>query len=259
MDPAQILCQLCARKAEDDVPFYCCACAQNLLYESRIQIAGALLSKETAYRGAETAIKGNIGLQSTTDRGVATKSDPRHAAPVEHQPTEYGAFTQRTNRPLSESSKLREELVNTKAEVTRKKATLARRKDALQSAQQELVRQEKAILEPLNDSVKQAEAKWNAVHVRTSDVRMFLCKEIASLYGLLARKRRRGGEGHDEYLLGQIPIIDLRDLNCESVVRIYQLRLILLSRRSSSDYCFRRPNGALCIPCCSLSLHSTSS
>jgi len=47
----------------------------------------------------------------------------------------------------------------------------------------------------------------------TLEARVFLCKEAAQLYGLQQRKRKRGSSENDVYVIEEILIADLRELN----------------------------------------------
>ena len=56
-------------------------------------------------------------------------------------------------------------------------------------------------------------------HATISASRIFLCREAASLYGLRQRRRRRGGSTREDYSIGGIGIVDLRDLNSTAFPR----------------------------------------
>lgn len=119
----------------------------------------------------------------------------------------------KTQTLVSHVEALHEEIQSIKSEIAARKARLLRRRSEFTSAKQELSRSQASAVEPVNKSIKRTEHRWDVMHNKTAESRLFLCREAAMLYGLQQRKRKKGGLGRDVYLIGGVPIADLRDLN----------------------------------------------
>ena len=119
----------------------------------------------------------------------------------------------RTQEFVSHVEALREETQDIKSGIAARKARLLRRRSEFTSAKQELSQSQASAVEPVNKSIKRTEHRWDVMHNKTAESRLFLCREVALLYGLQQRKRKKGGIGRDVYLIGGVPIADLRDLN----------------------------------------------
>ena len=108
---------------------------------------------------------------------------------------------------------LRQETQNMKADIAARKARLLRRRSELASAQNEHSHSQAVSQEPLEKSIRRTSHRWDILHAKTAESRLFLCKEAAHLYGLQHHKRKKGLRGRDIYTIGGTPIVDLRDLN----------------------------------------------
>ena len=118
-----------------------------------------------------------------------------------------------TQSVLSHIEALREETQKIKSEIAARKSRLLRRRSEFTSAKQELSQSHASAEESVDKSIKRTEHRWDVMHSKMAESRLFLCREVALLYGLQQRKRKKGGLGRDVYLIGGVPIADLRDLN----------------------------------------------
>lgn len=209
-------CDICLRSSSARLSFNCITCAQNAVYEPRIQLVQTLLQKEALGKEVER----NIAVVSTGSKNKtssAAKSTENHSSWVLEQTCgEQVASNERTQVILTHIEALRKETDDMKIEIAKKKAKLLKRRSDLKSASDESMQREAVILDPMEKTIRRVEHRWDAMHTKTAESRMFLCQEAAHLYGLQQRKRKRGGSGRDVYLIGGIPIVDLRDLNSTS-------------------------------------------
>ena len=141
---------------------------------------------------------------------------------------------QQTQLLRTEADSLRSETKRLKIAVAEKEKRIARRRAAHEAAVKELAQQESLASAPSQKEVARVEEQWGRVHDLTAEARMLLCREAASLYNLQQRKRRKGTLGRDVYYMGGVPIIDLRDLNC-NFCPILLLPSSPLTRLSAAD------------------------
>ena len=187
-----------------------------MLYESRIRHAQALLEKENFVREIESAVQ--VGSRNAS--GVRSKSisgrDPRRPAnrlmleqtgsATSESRTKVAAVQEESQIIQAKIEKMRETLLRRKEDVARRSSNL---QEAQRAFRQDQIKSE----EGLQREVASVQSSWDRLHDRTAEARVFLCREAAALYGLSQRKKRKGMPGRDVYLIGGVPIIDLRDLN----------------------------------------------
>lgn len=204
-------CDLCLRSPSSRLPFNCTSCARNALYEPRVKLAQTLLQGEAIGKEVESHL---VAKPATSKKKVTTKSPEVSPTWILEQTIgEQVASTERTQDILSHVEALRKETDSMRIEVAKRKAKLLWRRSDLKSANDALSQREAMEIDPLEKGVRRMEHRWDAMHTKTAESRVFLCREAAQLYGLQQRKRKRGGPGRDVYLIGGIPIADLRDLN----------------------------------------------
>lgn len=204
-------CDICLRPPSSRLPFNCTACARNALHDPRIQLVQTLLDSEAIGKDVEGHL---VAKPATSKKKLAPKSpDVSPTWTLGQTVGEQVASTERTQDTLSHVEALRKETDNMRNEVAKRKSKLLRRRSDLKSATDALSQREAVAIDPVEQGVRRMEHRWDAMHTKTAESRVFLCREAAQLYGLQQRKRKRGGPGRDVYLIGGIPIADLRDLN----------------------------------------------
>ena len=145
---------------------------------------------------------------------AATKtSDLNHTWTVHRAAADQFISEEKTQTAQKHIEALREETRKVKAEIAERKVRLLRRRSEFASAKQELSQSRANAVEPVDKSIKRTEHRWDVMHHKMAESRLFLCREVALLYGLHQRKRKKGGLGRDLYFIGGVPIVDLRDLN----------------------------------------------
>ena len=211
-------CEICHRSVSGRLPFNCALCARNALYQPRIQLAQTLLHTESLGKEVEQNVVGAPKKDKARASAPTRISDLNPTWTVHHAASEQVISQDRTQTVLSHVEALREETQKIKSELAARKASLLKRRSEFISAKQELSQSQASAVEPVDKSIKRTEHRWDVMHSKTAESRLFLCREAALLYGLQQRKRKKGGSGRDIYLIGGVPIIDLRDLNSINIL-----------------------------------------
>lgn len=231
MDDPIVTCDICLRPCSSRLPFNCTVCARSALYEPRIHLAEALLENEVASQKIERSI--GVTKTVTSKYVPITKIKSQDVNPVwtlERVHAEQDALKERMQYTLGHTEALRQETRSMRAEIAERKSTLLRRRSELRSATDELSQRKAIAIEPMEKGVKRMEHRWDAMHIKTIESRVFLCREAAQLYGLQQRKRKRGGLGRDIYFIGGTPIADLRDLNSTTLSFPSSYRMLICPR-----------------------------
>ncbi|KAI9806962.1 MAG: hypothetical protein M1833_002620 [Piccolia ochrophora] len=192
-------CTTCSRTHGSKLSFNCPTCARNALYELRLEHITTLLGKETLGAEVDKAVNAHDAATSTWSVEVARSA----AAQAKERVQELNEHSER----------LRQEMASCRDEISHTRTGLDRRRADLASATHDLASRRTSSIEHLDKSIKRTSARWDQQHQRTAESRVFLCREAANLYGLRQRKRRKNGVIKEDYTIGGIPIIDLRDLN----------------------------------------------
>ena len=104
---------------------------------------------------------------------------------------------------------MREELSEKKHAIRRREAALSRKKEAVSA-------RGLRSFDPLPGAINKIETEWNRVYTAIAEDRMLLCMEVANLYGLDLKRRTRDSRPRDLFYLGDVPIVDLRELNSKT-------------------------------------------
>lgn len=212
-------CDFCLRSPSSRLAFNCTTCARNVVHEPRIQLLQTLLHREAIGQEVESHL---VARPAASKKKATIKSPEVNPAwTLEQTIGEQAASTERTQNILSHVEALRKETDSMRIEVAKRKAKVLRRRSDLNSANDALSQREAVVIDPVEKGVRRMEHRWDAMHTKTAESRVFLCREAAQLYGLQQRKRKRSGPGRDVYLIGGIPIADLRDLNSNIPVPIF--------------------------------------
>ncbi|KAI9805400.1 MAG: hypothetical protein M1825_000651 [Sarcosagium campestre] len=193
-------CATCSRPPSAKLGFNCPTCARSAVYELRYQHVAVLLQKEQLGREVEDTTGANNTGRSSAWSFVQSRDRAEQSRLAAQQLREH-------------SELVRQEIGSCKADLSHLKASLAKRRADLASAARSHSTRLAPALEHVERSIKRTTHRWDQLHQRTAEARVFLCREAASLYGLRQRRRRRNGVVKDEYFIGGISVIDLRDLN----------------------------------------------
>lgn len=168
---------------------------------------------ETLAKEVEQSVVGTSKKEKTRSLAGTKSSDLHPTWTIDRATSDQVISEDSTKTILSHVKALREETEKIKAEITTRKARLLKRRSEFASAKQELSKSQATAVEPVDKGIKRTEHRWDVIHNKTAESRLFLCREAALLYGLNQRKRKKGALGRDVYFIGGVPIADLRDLN----------------------------------------------
>lgn len=187
----------------------CAVDARNQLYPVRIEIARVLLEKDALSKevDVETFQASANGKRSTPPDSSSARSV------VDHNITEKELSEDRTLRIIAHADELRDKIKQAKAVRAAKKASVQRRRSELASAKNGFERPWQARIEEAEKSMKRTNFKWNKQNDMTADARTYLCCEAAKLYGLRNVRVKKNGSLFEDYRIGGISIMDLRELN----------------------------------------------
>lgn len=206
-------CRICSRDFTTKRKPTCTSCAQATLYGPRIQQASALLGREKQHTHAEAIVRpGNDGviasLPEDADWDAITLGVKKHG--VTKSTEEQAVIESRINDIIDKAAELRQQIEDYKQYTAKQREHHASRRQDIATERGQLDKQKPRALEPVQSAIRKARQRLEKVRNRTVDARVLLCREAATLSGLLKRK---GKDGKSEYWLGGVPIPDLRDLN----------------------------------------------
>ena len=204
METMEICCQVCHRPGTCALSLNCATCARNTFYEPRLQHVQSLLSKEALGREVEQALtagRASNGAQSSARITYETST------------SQLFEVVERTKTILNHADILQYQTKEMRLDIAKRKAAQEKRREAFMSAKSDLAEQEGRAAEPTQKAIAKTNYAWDILHTETVKSRVFLCREVASLYGLQQKKRRKGVSGRDIYLIGGVPIVDIRDIN----------------------------------------------
>ena len=206
-------CDVCQRTASNKLPFNCTICARDVLYQPRLKHAQILLEKESIEKQVEHSVGGDLRPPRPPSSSSPGKQEVSPAWAVQRASADRTTAEEQIETIHTHIQVLRRETQNMKADIATRKAHLLRRRSELASAKQELSHSQDTAKEPLEKTIRRTTHRWDILHSKTAESRLFLCKEAARLYGLQHHKRKKGVRGRDMYTIGGTPIVDLRDLN----------------------------------------------
>ncbi|KAL2199846.1 UV radiation resistance protein and autophagy-related subunit 14-domain-containing protein [Corynascus similis CBS 632.67] len=198
-------CSICHRPHDaQKLPFLCVVDARNVLYESRVEYARALIDSEEAERQVEDALSSQDGTSSSPKPASSTRIDQLRA--------EEAATRDRTNQIIAQADRLKREMDAARKEIAAKRDAIARRKSDLASVSAGISARRNRQLEEVERSTQRLRYKWNRVADDMADIRAFLCEGSARLYGL--RQIKKGSV--KRYEIGGVEILDLHAMNSQS-------------------------------------------
>lgn len=215
-------CHVCSRPSSSRLPFYCSTCARNQLYQLRVDNARILLEKEAIGRQIETALIGENDDDKRRRDDMPAQLEQKRCRRLALQAahTKEAQCSARTKAILDHIEFLKSEIKEKKGDIVRRKAALAQRQSDAESAKHQLPERRSAMLTSIQNSTKRTEHLWHALHNKTAESRIFLCREAANLYGLRQKVRKKNGETRESYVIGGVTIVDLRDMNSATPAQI---------------------------------------
>lgn len=235
-----ICCDVCFRPGSRKLPFFCASDARNRAYEVRLKHAHTLL--EHGELDKETS---GLLSRDRSDTSSIPPSDKRlKRIEINDNTAKQKLAEDRTQQIIAKAEELHLTILQAREEMAEKKAQTYRQKRNLEKASNGLEARRRRQLEEIEKSTKMANYRWNSCHAMTVQSRGFLCGEAATIYGL---RRLRGENGvlQDDYAIGGMRIIDLKQLNSASprqitaalghVVQLFGLACTYLSVRPPAE------------------------
>ena len=224
-------CEICQRPPSSRRPFNCTLCAREILYQSRIQLAQTLLNAENLGKEVERNVNGSAKSKKAPSSASSRATDVSPVWRIQSAAAEEVDAKDKTQDVLSHVQILREEIKAAKDETTQRKARMQRRRTEFTSAKKQLAQSQTKPVEEVEKGVRRTEHRWDILHTKTAEARLFLCREAALLCNLQQRKHKKGGLCRDIYLIGGVPITDLRDLNSTTYYsRLLHVHILIPSR-----------------------------
>lgn len=236
MEVSEVQCQVCTRHGSSTLLFNCLTCARNVLYEPRVRHVQSLLSKEALGREVEQALKTGRGYKGVQwrDRSGEEPLSSSHVA-CDCAACRLSETIERTQNTLSQAKALKEHIQQMNMDIAKQRAAFEQRRSALSAVRRDLTQEHTKATEPVQKVSVNTNQLWNTLHTETVKSRVFLCREVASLYGLQQKKRRKGVSGRDSYLIGGVPIVDIRDINSQSSHHCLPVRVYYMEANISED------------------------
>ncbi|KAK3362701.1 UV radiation resistance protein and autophagy-related subunit 14-domain-containing protein [Lasiosphaeria hispida] len=190
-------CSICHRPhGTKKLPFLCAVDARNRLYESRVEIAQALIQNEEVERQVKDA--------------VSSQETATHAqVGMENSRAEEEAAKERTSQIIAQADRLKADIDAARQEVEKKKDAIARKQSDLASVSSGSSPRRNRQLEEIERSAQRIKYKWNRSAETMAATRAFLCEEAARLYGL--RQVKKGSA--KRYEIGGVEIVELHAMN----------------------------------------------
>ncbi|OQD79480.1 hypothetical protein PENANT_c050G10074 [Penicillium antarcticum] len=206
-------CSICSCAPHSRLALHCPTCARNQLYRLRIETTQVLLENEALGRQIETVVTSAGSPDQVESQQESPNMDNKGSPRWDLQ-----TISSRHSESLAKRELLSHQIESLKSEVRAKnneiserKELLARRRSDAESAKYQLEDRENAIVAGIQNTSKRTEHVWHSLHSRTAESRIYLCREVANLYGL--RKTAIKGQAQEIYVLGGGSVIDLRDMN----------------------------------------------
>lgn len=214
-DMSYHICNVCSRSPSSRRPFYCSTCARNQLYQLRVENAQILLEKETVRRQVEAIVIDGSGYAEEGHQDISgpglQEGSRRWSIHATHNKESQSSA--KTKAIIERIESLKAGIREKRSDIVRRKAALAQRHSDAESANYQFAERRTAVLTGIQNNIKRTEHLWHALHNKTAESRIFLCREAASLYGLRQKLRQRNGELKESYTIGGVAILDLRDMN----------------------------------------------
>ncbi|KAJ5699814.1 hypothetical protein N7536_002827 [Penicillium majusculum] len=207
-------CSICSRAPHSRLSFHCPTCARNQLYQLRIDSTQVLLEKEVLGKQIETAVTCGSSWDKPFPHEQELLDTDKACSPrwvLQTISTRHAVSLAKRELASHQLEALKLEVEAKKTEIAKRKEALVRRRSDAESAKFQLEERETGILAGVQNTSKRVEHVWHSLHSKTAESRIYLCREVANLYGL--RKATKKGQGRETYVLGCGFIVDLRDMN----------------------------------------------
>ncbi|KAL2696048.1 hypothetical protein AAEP93_003348 [Penicillium crustosum] len=189
-------CSICSRAPHSRLSFHCPTCARNQLYQLRIDSTQVLLEKEVLGKQIETAVTCDSSWDKPSPPGQELLDTDKACSPrwvLQTISTRHAVSLAKRELVSHQLKALKLEVEAKKTQIVKRKEALARRQSDAESAKFQLEERETGVLAGVQNTSKRVEHVWHSLHSKTAESRIYLCREVANLYGL--RKATKKGQG----------------------------------------------------------------
>jgi hypothetical protein len=123
----------------------------------------------------------------------------------------------RTKAIQEHSKVLKDDIQAAREEIAQRKAILLNKRAELDNINAAVPERRIALTDKAQEGIKKTSHSWDAIHNKAIETRSFLCREAAHLHGLRQRKKMRAGVVKDQYTIGGVSLVDLKDINSAKV------------------------------------------
>ncbi|KAL4996508.1 UV radiation resistance protein and autophagy-related subunit 14-domain-containing protein [Aspergillus recurvatus] len=208
-------CDICTRT--QSTAFLCPTCARNRLYQLRIDSTSVILEREYLGQQIEAAINPDGEHEKQLSGSGIHKAELERGKPgpwtLQSIKNEQSRSAARTEIMVNHIRSLQSRVKDKSLDISQRKIILARQRSDSESAIYQLSERESGMLSGIQNNIKRTDHLWHTNHTKTAEARIFLCREVASLYGLRQKGRKRDTGIKETYTIGGVGIIDLREMN----------------------------------------------
>ncbi|KAJ9658016.1 hypothetical protein H2198_003985 [Neophaeococcomyces mojaviensis] len=210
-------CDICQRKNEQPLNFFCAACARNAAYIPRLEHAQILLEKSALDKNVAEAVttKQTEDLQASHGHNI-WQAELKHVGANETK--------QRLEQAKESASLLRQESDELRQQIQELKLKIEAKKKALETVQSTVQTNREERLSEILGTNTRISSSVGRLSERFSSNRAILCREAASLMRLRQRRRQRDTPGREQYSIAGLTLPDLRQI---SNVRCTDLTAVL--------------------------------
>jgi hypothetical protein len=177
-----------------------------------------LIEKEALNKQISEIVSHKAGTESKKEQQERGLGKLQTLWDVGRNDGERDLAVDRTRQIMAQADDLRTKIEAAREDIARRKAVITRRKSELASAANGLEARRAKQIEDMEKNINRTRHKWNQMHFTMVQSRAFLCGEAAKLYGL--RRLLDCSLLLDEYSIGGVPIVDLRNMNSASAAQI---------------------------------------
>lgn len=214
-------CGICSKTISSRRQPTCPSCARASIYQSRVDQLTAILDKERLHKQVTTVISSSADLLTLpAEEQTVELTEGAKKLEAEQWKSQLESVDQRLEIIRAQQELLRQQINEAREQNTTRQVEHKRQRAAIQKKRLDLDKIKPQLVEPLKTEIRRLDHRLAKVQMRTTDGRVRLLRETARLAGLDQRKKSRNGTIKEEYLLGGLPMVDLRDLNGRQSIRL---------------------------------------
>ena len=201
-------CSICKRDNAAELGLNCASCARTALYGPRLELARLLLERQSL----SSRIEAVTGFPAAEVDGTDTQTQS-HAWKTELHNAQRHAATESLRERNTVNMTLKATIEQMRVEAKVKREQLRKRKAELTATRSATEGREQKQADRQKDIVVRGQRSSITMHDRSTDSKIFLCREVATLLRLRQRRSRKNDIVREHYLVAGFIIPDLRSIN----------------------------------------------